>query len=190
MKKNYINDNGICYDCADEKDNRNLYFNKDCIESCAEIYGEYDADKTCITCSEKDPKKNLYFSIKEKKCIDEEECIGEIDNFLNICDECENHNLLYVPKNSSCVSECDFLYVNQSHICKLCTNDINNPEIKHYYQNGKCVEKCNNTIGFGFMIQNFDGEEIQYCLECYKQDNLKFLDEESVPKIVDIKNLL
>ena len=166
-EKNYINDNGICYNCEDNIDNRTIYYNKDCIDSCAKIYGEKLTEDTCISCL----NLSSYFSLKDKKCVSN--CLGEVDSFLNTCDECENHGLLYFPKNFSCVNECDFLYVNQSNICELCNNTDN-----QYYQNGSCVLNCTNDIGYGFITQNLDEENIQYCTECFKNNILNFLDGE------------
>ena len=179
ISKNYINDsdNGICYDCADTNiDNRTKFYENNCIESCESYYLETDLENnTCRKCKERNKEgKHYYFSVDQGKCIEKEECEGEIDEYLNICRECKliEGKKLFLPYNYSCVEKCGFLLEEKDNKCLLCNNTQ-----KEYYEEGKCINtSCSNALGYGFNTQIFFNYNITYCMKCIDNESLSYLD--------------
>ena len=90
----------------------------------------------------------LYYSFNDKKCTDK--CKGELDEYLGTCIECH----LFHPAR---------IYFNET---------VDTP----FFQNGKCVEQCNNEEGYGFYHKYIDKREdynyildITYCARCIEE---------------------
>ena len=169
-KEKYKCNNGICYDCQNDIDNRTIFYENDCIDSCERIYGEYnESTGSCESCK----SQGKLYSLKNKICEDKKDCnSGGIDEYLSTCEECEYFGKIYYRYNYSCIEECnDFLFVNENFDCHLCDNDI-----YLYYQDGECVKECDNEKGYGFntkiVLENIFHK---YCIKCSNDEYNTFL---------------
>ena len=175
---NFETKNGICYNCQATNE-RNIYYEENCIDSCREVYGKYsEIGNTCIPCKNND-NNNTYYSFNLDQCIPPEECKAadeDINTFFNYCKECvlnENNTLFFKYNNSHsyCLEECPIPFVKDSDSCVLC-------EDNKYYQEGKCVNECNINDGYGFyyetnIIYNF--YNLKYCKRCLNISDGYFL---------------
>ena len=121
---------------------------------------------SCVGCK----SIGSYFSLQNKICVDE--CKnGGVDVLLSACEECEFFNKLYFPYNCSCVEQCnEFLFVVENNICHLWNDD------NRFYQDGECVDKCNNTEGYGFDTKIVLGNSTKYCMKCINDPEKRYLD--------------
>ena len=181
----YIKESDIttCYDC---ETGDKIYYDHDCIDDCAEIFGEEKSKNECIKCEDKDPKIKYYFSLKEKKCTLCNK--GVKDNKKNICTECKynDQKKLYLQEFNICVENCENYYTfEEEGICLFC-EDKNNS----YYQDKdgdiRCVSECDNDNGYGIdgIILDDLNKSLNLCVRCMdnktKSNNVFLQDKECV----------
>ena len=160
-----------CYDC--EKGNK-LYYDFDCIDNCAEIFGEKNESnpKQCIKCEDKKSdniNERYFFSLNEEKCTLCEN--GVKDYNKSLCSECiynENGNKSYFGFLNKCVKDCkEYNSININNACIFCENN-------EFYEEG--YENCSNdycrSYGYGIISKNFSFEgqkkTLNLCVSCIK----------------------
>ena len=148
-----------CYNC--EEGNKKIYHNYNCIESCDEVYGYQLSNNTCRLCKE----NGTYYSHYYKYCIDKKECKGIINDYYFYCYECRLDDKLFFHYNSTCLNNCYSYFIKDDFECKLCDDNDT------YYDNGNCVNKCNENNGYGVykdiaIINKTYNETVNYCEKC------------------------
>ena len=182
VNNNYKNISGICYNCGDENkrntdDNRTKYYNQDynilCTDSCDKVNAVNGTEEnTCKSCK----SDNLLYSLKNKVCINIENCIkGEKDLNSYTCEECEFFGKLYFEHDDeqACVENCPFLYGAENNECIQCNQK------NQFYEEGECLNRCSEDKGYGKMTQIIYGKNktnVTYCMKCMENETFKYLD--------------
>ena len=150
-----------CYYCKDEKQ---FYFNNKCYDKCPLETHLIDVNNICYLCSERYTNNTYY---QKGECVSECDegfvTINNISGNINdyYCNSCKDKNNFYYK--NACYEKCPLKnHLNDSNnICYLCSELFLD---KKYYQNGECVEKCNE--GFISIDNIIDNITDYYCFQC------------------------